>query len=232
MGTLFISKMAHYINLPYALASAEHIVRAKIASQCRLAKFPPPIYFTPKGVNSLLLIEARTAKVYWQKYRKLLPVWTNFKGRTPHQTNPDVVNHLLDLGYHYLKDKVVIILKTHDLSLAIGLMHVAKTNKSTPLAYDLMELFRVELVDREVLHYLRLKKKPLSSLSPGEISYFLSRLKRRLERKVYLNQFKQCHTYHYAIELQILRFVHAVNNEEIFHPFHIPTRHDGRCKKT
>ncbi len=229
MGTLFISRMARYSNHPYALASAEHIIRAKMASQCRLTKCVFPIYKSPKDTSTLLLTEARLARQYWKQYAKLLPAWTNFSGRKPHSGTSDITNTLLDIGYHYLNKKVNYLLKTHDISAAVGLFHVAKTDKSTPLVYDLMELFRVDVVDREVLHYCRLKKKPVTILTPQEISYFLSRIKRRLGRKVYLVSFHQCHSYEYAMELQILHFMKAVHDLEIFHPFHIPTRHDSRC---
>lgn len=229
MGTLFISRIARYSNHHHALASAEHIIRVKMASQCRLTKCSFPVYQPPKNINKLLLIEARLARQYWKQYAKLLPTWAQFPGRMQHGDNSDVTNTLLDIGYHYLNKKVSNMLKRRDISAAVGLFHVAKTDKSTPLVYDLMELFRVDVVDREVLHYCRLKKKPIIMLTPQEISYFLSRIKRRLGRRVYLTSFHQCHSYEYAMELQILHFIHAVNHLEIFHPIHIPTRHDGRC---
>jgi CRISPR-associated endonuclease Cas1 len=223
--------MARYSNHQFALASAEHIIRAKIASQCCLSKKKFPTYTSPKDNRTLLLIEGRVASQYWKHYRILVPVWTNFHTRKPHADPADIVNQLLDIGYHYLKEKVAHVLKIHDISPAIGLLHVAKTNTSTPLVYDLMELFRVDLVDLEVLHYLKLKKKPLLVLQQKDITQFLSRIKHRLKKRVYLKNFAQCHTYEYAMEIQILHFIHAVNHGEIYRPIHIPTRHDSRCKQ-
>jgi CRISPR/Cas system-associated endonuclease Cas1 len=108
--------------------------------------------------------------------------------------------------------------------------HSAQSEKSKPLVYDLMELFRAPLIDKEVLVYLHRKKKPLTlPLSSYEIRKFIKQINMQLEHKVYLREFKQCHSYGYCIELQILRYIHAVNHKKIFVPMHVPKRHESRC---
>jgi hypothetical protein len=85
------------------------------------------------------------------------------------------------------------------------------------------------LVDKEVLKYLRLKKVPLSTIEQQDIRYFIHRLQKRMSRKYFLRDFAQCHTYHYYMELQIMKFIKAVNHKEIFMPLHLPQRHEIRC---
>jgi CRISPR-associated endonuclease Cas1 len=178
-------------------------------------------------MNDLLLYEARAAKHFWKQYKILIPAWTLFPGRRARAK--DVANSLLDIGYHHLANVVKKILEEHDVTLAPALFHVAHREKSAPLVYDLMELFRADIVDTEVLKYLRLKRVPLGTLEQKNISHFIYRLNKRLEKKYFLTDFKQCHTYRYYMELQIIKFIKAVNHKEVFQPIHLPQRHDTRC---
>lgn len=140
-----------------------------------------------------------------------------------------MVNALLDLGYHNLTHQVINILKKYDIFPAPALFHVAHRSKSTPLAYDLVEMFRADIVEMQVLKFLRQKKQPLVSLHPKDIAIFLSRINRRLERKYFIKQFGYCQTYKYYMELQVLAFVKAVNHKTVFIPLSLPVRHESRC---
>ena len=92
-----------------------------------------------------------------------------------------------------------------------------------------MEIFRADLVDFTLLKYLRLKKKPVIDPYP-EIAHFLSTLNALGARLYYLRDFRQCHTYGYYMDLQVIKFIKAVNRREIFDPILLPNRHDSRCK--
>ena len=219
--------MCEYKQTPDVLLSAECIVRFKVQQQFSLIKKVVPSCASMRTLSQILLYEGRCAQVYWKVYASRLPVWVGFTSRKVKRD--DGVNRLLNIGYHHLNNVVTKILSTHNVSPVLGFMHKARTEKSKPLVYDLMELFRADLVDREVLRFFRLKKKPVIHINQSDIGMFLKRLNHRMERKIYIKEFKQCHTYRYMMELQILKCISAVNHKEVFRPFDVPKRHESRC---
>lgn len=180
-------------------------------------------------MQEVLLAEARAAKQYWTALESLLPEWAHFEGRQPRRA--DIANQLLDIGYHHLTNKVRNILDERDVSPAMGILHAAHGASSAPLAYDLVELFRADVVDAETVRFLRMKKKP-QKFEQKYIPIFLKSTNKRLEKRHYLKNFKQCHTYSYYMELQILKFIAAVNHRTTFEPIHLPMRHESRCRLT
>lgn len=229
MTTLWLYRMAKYMWSKEGLISAQHIIQRKIDEQNYFTKIATHISASEAITKEkLLLIEARAAKAYWKKYTLQLPKWTLFKGRKPH--SEDMVNKLLDIGYHVLANKLEKLIKKHAISSALAVLHVPHSEKSKPLVYDLMELFRVHVVDEEVITFLHRKKRPLAfPLSQHEVRKFITQINKKCERKLYIRELKQCHTYNYYIELQLLHYIHAVNHKKIFIPFHAPKRHENRC---
>jgi CRISPR-associated endonuclease Cas1 len=233
MNALWISRIAQYIQTKEALISAQKIIFLKTKSQNNLLRhFHAPIRLlerisSTKTILELLLEEARHAKYFWLQYKKILPQWVNFPGRIQH--GYDISNKLLNIGYHHLTGIVKSICRQKDISTVIGLLHVAHSTDSEPLVYDLVELFRSDVVDREVLHFLRQKKKPIKELSSDTIAHFIFKVKKRLEKQFYIKNFEQCETYLYYMDLQVTRFIKAVNHVTIFEPFSISHRHENRC---
>jgi CRISPR-associated endonuclease Cas1 len=231
MNARWLTHIFAYKNSPLALASAAKIVEIKIERQNallkRYRKAPAPVKVGTRSAQDILLSEARAARHFWAQFRLLVPQYPAFTERRPHAH--DTVNRLLDLGYHQLTNAVRSILDRYQIPAEIGLLHVARKATSAPLAYDIVELFRSDIVDAEVLRHLRLKKKPLKDVSPKEIARFLYKVHERTERHYYLRDFKICYAYRYYMELQILRLEKAVNHKEIFEPFRLPARHEGRC---
>lgn len=178
--------------------------------------------------QDILLKEARGAKHFWNEFRSLLPPWCVFKKRQPH--SPDITNKLLDIGYHHITNLVKKILEKYSIDSGLGILHVAHKTNSAPLAYDLVELFRSDIVDSEVLRFLRLKKKPIFELKEKDIARFISRINRRLQRRYFVKIYTKCCPYGYYMELQILKFIRAINHNEVFIPINLPTRHEGRCQ--
>ena len=68
-------------------------------------------------INSVLLFEARAAKIYWNFFGELLNEKVTWNGRRPHSKDP--VNQLLDIGYHFIVTKLTKI--CDDISLPTGL---------------------------------------------------------------------------------------------------------------
>lgn len=231
-NALWVTRMCTYRQSVHAVKSAETIINVKVARRRVLLKRYGIVRpASPMGdavtVQHVLLHEARAAKKFWLEFKRLLPDWTQFPGRFPREK--DLTNNLLDIGYHHLANRVKRLLTAHNVSFAMGLIHIPRTADSAPLVYDLMELFRADVVDAEVLRFLRLKKKPVRMLTQKHIAHFLHEVNERMDKKYYLRDFKQCHTYHYYMNVQVLKFIKAVNHKEVFHPIILPTRHDSRC---
>lgn len=231
MNALWVTRLCAYKHSPLHIVTARRIIDVKMARRHTLLRrlhvthSPPEIVTT--SVSEILLLEAREAKVYWQHFRKLLPHWSDFEGRKPRDR--DVTNHLLDIGYHHLATLVKKQLEAHGIPSIMGLLHSPRASASTPLVYDLMEMFRADVVEAELLRYLRMKKKPVIEIGQKDIGCFLHSINNRIERKYYLRSFQQCHTYRYYMELQLLKFIKAVNHKEEFTALTLPSRNENRC---
>jgi CRISPR-associated endonuclease Cas1 len=231
MNALWLNRMSNYKHSSLAFVSAREILRLKIEREALLLRrYKRPAYtpvFPETGiVADLLVIEARAAHHFWHEFASLVPEANNFNGRIQH--GADTANRLLDIGFHHVMNVIKKFLVNREVPPDLGLLHSAHRMTSDPLVYDLIELFRADIVDTEVLRFLRLKKRKVIDVN-DEIPHFVHELNQRLNRLHYLAQFKQCHTYKYYMEVQILHFIHAVNHKEIFIPIHLPARHDMRC---
>lgn len=231
MNALWLTRMCAYKHTPEALESAKQLIGMKIERESALlARYGDEPFVadfsTAKTISDVLITEAHAARHFWRAFRSLLPAGWEFHAREPHAHDP--VNKLLDVGYHRITGIVRSYLLERDVPASLGLLHVARRSTSEPLAYDLVELFRADTVDAELLRFVRLKKKPLTSVD-SEIAHFLHELHERLNRRYYLRDFKQCHTYHYYMQVQMLKFIHAINHQDMFSPIKLPDRHESRC---
>jgi len=233
MNSIWIKKICSYKHSRRSLNTAKNLIDCKIKRRKILLKnYRRQVFYNtrkdyPKDIQGLLLYEARVAKIFWKEFKEIIPVWTKFKGREPREG--DITNRLLDIGYHHLTVKIIKIFQKYDISPALGIIHSAQQSDSAPLAYDLMEMFRADIVDSEVIKFLHQKKKPVSIITEKETAKFVSKLNNRLAHKYYLKNFKQCHTYQYYMELQVLKFIKAVNIKSVFTPIRLPVRHENRC---
>ncbi|HLD70513.1 MAG TPA: CRISPR-associated endonuclease Cas1 [Negativicutes bacterium] len=232
MNAIWITRISAYKQTENCFVSAEKIMNIKNQRrELMLKKYGvllPHIRLADYHNNqAIMLAEGRAAQLFWKQFSLPLPSWCGFRARMP--GSDDIVNRLLDLGYHQITNVTRKILEKYDISPALGILHVARKSTSAPLAYDLVEMFRADIVETEVLKFLRMKKQPMEQLRQKDIPIFLYRINRRLARRHFIKSFKQCHTYLYYMELQILKFISAVNHKEVFSPIHLPSRHDGRC---
>lgn len=234
MNALWLTRMCAYKQSSEVFESAKRLVAFKIERESvLLRRYRQPAFIPNLApatiIRDVLLIEARAAKHFRRAFRTLISPELGFKGRTPGGRDP--VNKLLDVGYHHVTHIVRKFLETRDVPPALSLLHVARKSDSSPLAYDLVELFRADIVDAEVLRFLRLKKKPLVT-ADTEIAHFLHEVNERIGRPYYLKDFCRCHAYRYYMELQMLKFIAAVNHGEPFEPVRLPARHETRCRLT
>lgn len=235
MNALWLERSATYRTLPCMFDTVRVLLDYKDTRRSILLKkysiqVNPQCYTIAPTMPDILLVEARNAKIFWKHYALLLP--------TPHRSfhrkprNPDAANRLLDVGYHHLARVIINNLVVRDITESVGFIHRAQKTNSNPLVYDLMELFRADVVDAVVLTYLRQKKLPIDTITQSHIAHLLHEINKRLEKPIYLKDFKQCHTYRYCIDLQITKFIKAVNHAKVFAPLHLPKRHEMRCKNT
>lgn len=211
------------------------IIHEKVLRQMHLVKkhdkdfIVPEIVITGIGVREILLCEARYAKLYWKHFGKLLPNWCKWKTRNPYSS--DTINKLLDIGYHTL---VTIIQKkcdTLDIPTEIGLFHRAQSKHAHPLIYDIMEVFRVILVDEILLKFIHMKKEPISKIDSQDIQYFLHDVYEKLNYEYYHNNRKSCITLSYWIDLILLELRGSISEKRLFKPKFVPLRHENRCNK-
>lgn len=98
--------------------------------------------------SKLFSIEGRAASTYWALVRKLLGENAPFPGRK-RQGAEDLVNCLLNYGYGMLYARMWKYLAMAGLNPYISFLHSPQQDKPT-LAFDLIEEFRCQAVDRAV----------------------------------------------------------------------------------
>ena len=110
--------------------------------------------------ESLLGIEGNLAALYFQAFRYLIDprVADELKFETRNRRSPkDRVNALLGFGYALLLKDVMNAILAVGLEPALGFYHQPRT-QAPPLALDLMEIFRVPLVDMVVVSSINRKQ--------------------------------------------------------------------------
>jgi CRISPR-associated endonuclease Cas1 len=122
-------------------------------------------------------LEGTAAAAYWDMVVRLLNNYTFFEGRE-RQGAKDLVNCMLNYGYGILYGRVWEAVIRERLNPHISYLHVPADNKPT-LAFDLIEEFRQQVVDRAVIALI--SKGEEVELDKGQIS---PATKKRLVEKV------------------------------------------------
>ena len=158
-------------NLSFSLQLSKDVVRQKIASTIETAR-----YYQRQGkskgigdvlrkleglssavskqssVSSLRGIEGNAAAAWFDLFRQLLPAGWTFPGRRARPAT-DPVNSLLSLGYTFLVTRCQAMLAANDLDPMTGFLHERRCGRPS-LACDLMEPYRISVIDRMVLGLL------------------------------------------------------------------------------
>lgn len=131
------------------------------------------LYGDDSFVKQLTSFEAQGALRYWAYVRSLLDDdGVGFEGRVQ-QGAKDIVNCLLNYGYAILYARVWQALLCAQLNPYDSVIHVRQEGKPT-FVFDVMELFRVQVVDRVVISLVQ-KKEPLE-VSDGMLTKETRRL--------------------------------------------------------
>ncbi len=116
--------------------------------------------YTPTGDNyaaDLMAMEAQAALSYWAYIRVLLADDGIDFERREHQGATDLLNSLLNYGYSILYTRVWKTLLSAKLNPSIGILHSPQAGKPT-LVFDVVEIFRAQMVDRVVISLIQKKK--------------------------------------------------------------------------
>ncbi|WP_455584481.1 CRISPR-associated endonuclease Cas1 [Bacteroides sp.] len=112
-----------------------------------------------KYASGLMGIESRGAIAYWAYIRILIADDGIDFIRREHQGATDLMNSLLNYGYAILYARVWKNILAAKLNPSIGILHAHQDGKPT-LVFDIVELFRSQMVDRIVISMIQ-KKIPL-----------------------------------------------------------------------
>ena len=164
-------QVAYFQNQEFALDGAKYIVRRKIKGQIALlnqykkSKCIPNFVAVHRTMQALLKRVERTKKVdtlrgieglasrtYFSVLGHVLSEPWEFSGRKRHPS-PDPVNAILSYGYSFLEREVRAYLLTAGLDVRIGVLH-STNNRKDSLVYDVMDIFRQDIIDRFVLKLL------------------------------------------------------------------------------
>lgn len=137
----------------------------------------------------------------------------------------DPMNSLLSFGYTLLLNNVLSLILAEGLNPYLGNLHGAE-RQQTYLAFDLMEEFRSPVVDTFVMRLVNQK-----ILSPTDFTYpnqeggvyleepgrriFLKHFEDRISEKTSHPDVEEQVTYRRAIHLQVLRYAHALLNDQL-----------------
>jgi CRISPR-associated protein Cas1 len=102
-----------------------------------------------ESISSLLGIEGAGARTYFAAFAKMVRHSFSFEGRRKRPA-PDPINALLSLGYTMVYNEISSLLDGMGFDPYLGFYHQPRYGHAT-LASDLLEEFRVPLVDRLTL---------------------------------------------------------------------------------
>ena len=179
-------------------------------------------------IENLFLIEARAARMYWRKFGEKIKNKIQWNGRSSH--SKDLMNTLLDIGYHYLTGCIIKICQEINLPTELGIFHKAQSGKAHPLAYDFIEPLRAIMVDDVILKILGKKKKKIEKIDKKLISFLIYRIKKMGDAYYFNKKLGYCITLNYWTRLLLLEFMGSVNSSRTYHPIFPSLRHETRCK--
>jgi len=171
----------------------------------------------------LMALESRAATIYWDVFSSLLPEEFNFPGRVTRGAE-DEVNSMLNLGYWYLRTRILPAIYFAGLDPYAGYLHVDRAGRPS-LVLDLMEEFRPQVVDRTIISLVSKRV-----LKPGEVlsdegfseraaKTILGALEERFEAKVSPIGWRQKPKLKTAVRLQARRIVSHILRRDRYRPF-------------
>ena len=103
-----------------------------------------------KDRASLMGLEGSLSQVYWRSFGILIDE-PNFKRETLNA--PDAINQALNYGYAFIYHRMQSALLKNGVNIYYSFLHSLQDNKPT-LVFDMVEIFRQAVVDREIISIL------------------------------------------------------------------------------
>ncbi len=164
------------------------------------------------------------SRAYFMGLTQLLRPW-GFQGRNRRPPR-DLVNAALSYGYAVLLGRALLAVRLAGLHPEVGFLH-AEGRRNPALALDLMEEFRIPVVDQVVLSALRRGRLGLEHAEMREGGVYLSEAGKRILISLLEERFLQeaTHplgfrkTYGELLEVQAARLKAAILKGEPYTPF-------------
>lgn len=139
---------------------------------------------SPEYRTKVMATEAYGAELYWSYVRELISDDKVAFERRERQGAEDLFNCMLNYGYALLYPRILRSLLARRLNPSAGVIHTEQAGKPT-FAYDVIELFRAQAVDRVVITLVQ-KGEPLSCsegrLTPETKKLLMQNVFERLNR--------------------------------------------------
>lgn len=224
-----IVKQAMLLGTPKQLELAKAFIKGKAKNQINYLKYmnkyhqllDKPIESmeknfvkikTAQSTDELMGVEGSISASYWEGVRLLLDV--PFEKRIT-QGARDIVNSSLNYAYAILYGQVQHALVHAGLSLNISFLHALDGNKPT-LTFDMIEEFRVFVVDRVIISMLN-KDEPIKLGSDGLLNKASRQLiARNIKEKLgsYTMWKKESHKVENIIQSQAYRLADFIDGKE------------------
>lgn len=178
----YLAKSGKRSKPALAAAAEGALLRMELALEQLLAEDPGQPLAALRG--ALMAHEGRAASAYWDFFKEALAEKAAFPGRKPREAT-DIVNMALNYGYGILYARVQNALSRAGLYLHLAYLHSPTEAQRPSLAFDLIEEFRPQAVDRVVYAWLRREgpmKVEKDFLSPDQRSALARRVVERLSR--------------------------------------------------
>ena len=106
-------------------------------------------------------LEGKSSNEYWKGIKHFIPSEINFESRTKKPT--DLLNSMLNYGYAILASEITKSILVNGLDPYCGFLHFDMMSR-TSLAFDLIEPFRQQIVDKTVISLINRKQINLNDL--------------------------------------------------------------------
>jgi len=173
-----------------------------------------------QSLNSIRGVEGIGTAVYFREISTKIPEEYRFEKRIVHPS-PDIVNASLSFGYTLLTNEFISLIETHGLDPHLGIFHQINYGRPS-LALDLVEEFRIPVVDKVILKILKLRCFKDRSEKIDEKGQF--RLDEE-EVKVLIAEYEEeAEKWREIFRKQIEYLVECINRKEVYNPYVL------RCK--
>ena len=170
-----------------------------------------------KNQQTLMGYEGSISNNYWRAFAILIDN-PNFQRHT--QNAPDSINQALNYGYAFIYHRAQSALLKAKLNIYISFLHQLQPNKPT-LVFDLVEIFRQPVVDREIISILNLGAQISSNkdkLTNQSVKIITQNIQERLATPTKYKS--QKHKLADIINNQALELAHAIKStKNKFKPF-------------